>query len=542
MIRAFGLFAIALLMIAAAVAVLLPGFFRRHAPLAESNAERRENIRAARERLRELRDRRDAGLIGDREAEEYEREIEAQLLQEVEGQDPAPAGGVSGLSRPDLAGAAVAAGFLLLAAPAFYALTGSPELVAPEERRGAARGETLLSAARKLEEHIGENPRDGEAVAMLASVRMRQGDFGEAAPLYARAREIQGDTPELLAAHMDALINGGADAGPVAAVALATVPDNPLIQWMAGRWARSEGRLEEALGHWRRSRDALGNRPEERRQVEAALLNLQAEIAAAAGGAGAAPAADAAAAESGGNRVGVFVSVAADLAPQISPQDVVYVFARAAQGPRMPLAAQRLPASALPLSLSLDDGMAMMPDLTMSAFGSYVVEARVSRTGDVIPSPGDLYGRSAAAAGEQIALVIDSVIKEDPSARSGSAPGAAPESARASGLLVDVSLADDLRDMVDPGDTLFVFAKAAGGPPMPLAVHRAEAAALPAQIALDDSMAMTPQMRLSSFDSYTVEARISKSGQARAAPGDLYGETTAKPGESVSVRIDKVKQ
>jgi len=39
-----------------------------------------------------------------------------------------------------------------------------------------------------------------------------------------------------------------------------------------------------------------------------------------------------------------------------------------------------------------------------------------------------------------------------------------------------------------------------------------------------------------------VEARISKSGQARAAPGDLYGETTAKPGESVSVRIDKVKQ
>ena len=94
-----------------------------------------------------------------------------------------------------------------------------------------------------------------------------------------------------------------------------------------------------------------------------------------------------------------------------------------------------------------------------------------------------------------------------------------------------VTLSDALKSKVSPGDTLFVLARATSGPPMPLAVMRASASQLPLQFSLDDTMsplaAMSPQMRLSKFDSVVVIARISKSGQPMSSPGDL--ETVSQP-------------
>ena len=92
--------------------------------------------------------------------------------------------------------------------------------------------------------------------------------------------------------------------------------------------------------------------------------------------------------------------------------------------------------------------------------------------------------------------------------------------------------------------TLFVYAKAASGPPMPLAVQRLRAGDLPVTVKLDDSMAMTPAMRLSSFPEVTVGARISSSGQAMPQSGDMEGETgPVKRGASdpVQVLIDRVR-
>lgn len=70
-------------------------------------------------------------------------------------------------------------------------------------------------------------------------------------------------------------------------------------------------------------------------------------------------------------------------------------------------------------------------------------------------------------------------------------------------------------------DTVFVFARAPAGPPMPLAVLRVKAARLPLAFTLDDSMSMTPALKLSQFAEVLVSARISKSGDASAQRGDL---------------------
>ena len=83
-----------------------------------------------------------------------------------------------------------------------------------------------------------------------------------------------------------------------------------------------------------------------------------------------------------------------------------------------------------------------------------------------------------------------------------------------SGLTVDVRLDAALTDEVLPTDTVFVFARAVSGPPMPLAVKRLTVADLPATVNLSDADAMTPQLRLSNFEQVRLYARISRSGDA----------------------------
>ena len=105
-----------------------------------------------------------------------------------------------------------------------------------------------------------------------------------------------------------------------------------------------------------------------------------------------------------------------------------------------------------------------------------------------------------------------------------------------------VTLDPKLAAQAAPGDSLFVFARAASGSRMPLAVLRAKVADLPLSFTLDDSMAMAPGMTISSAKALTVGARISKSGTALPQAGDLDGEATnVAPGaKNVAIRIAKV--
>lgn len=105
-----------------------------------------------------------------------------------------------------------------------------------------------------------------------------------------------------------------------------------------------------------------------------------------------------------------------------------------------------------------------------------------------------------------------------------------------------VSLSPALASKVAPGDTLFIFAKAVSGPPMPLAIIRTQANALPMEFKLDESQAMMPNMSLAKFDQVVVGARISKTGDAMPKSGDLQGQVSAvKVGSSgLNIQIDTV--
>jgi cytochrome c-type biogenesis protein CcmH len=119
----------------------------------------------------------------------------------------------------------------------------------------------------------------------------------------------------------------------------------------------------------------------------------------------------------------------------------------------------------------------------------------------------------------------------------------AADAAPSAGLRVQVVLDPALADQVAAGDVLYIFARAESGPAMPLAIQRVAAGQLPLTVTLTDAMAMTPAMKLSSFPKVIVGARVSKSGNATAASGDLQGFSSAitQPyGDEVRVLINAV--
>ena len=149
--------------------------------------------------------------------------------------------------------------------------------------------------------------------------------------------------------------------------------------------------------------------------------------------------------------------------------------------------------------------------------------------------PGSSVAKSVA---EQIAVADSRAAgKPDPT------PSSAATTPTGASIQVQVSLAPALQHKLVAGDSLFVYARAPSGPPMPLAVVKLDASKLPTTITLDDAMAMTPTHKLSSVSEVFVGARISHSGQPIAQAGDLEGNAgvvTVTSGAPIKIVIDKV--
>ena len=109
----------------------------------------------------------------------------------------------------------------------------------------------------------------------------------------------------------------------------------------------------------------------------------------------------------------VKVDVSADARQNFTDADIVFVYAKALTGPKMPLAAQRLTLADLPATVVLDDSMAMMEGMNISAFKQVVVSARVTRTGAAIAQSGDYIGQVTVAdvtSTDEVTVNIDSLV------------------------------------------------------------------------------------------------------------------------------------
>jgi cytochrome c-type biogenesis protein CcmH len=111
----------------------------------------------------------------------------------------------------------------------------------------------------------------------------------------------------------------------------------------------------------------------------------------------------------------VKVSLAPQLAAKLAANSVLFVYARNPSGPPMPLAVTRLPASALPATVTLTDAMSMAPGMNLSSAQQVIIGARLSARGQALPQPGDLEGSVGPVAvnrTQPINIVIDKIVRQ----------------------------------------------------------------------------------------------------------------------------------
>lgn len=186
--------------------------------------------------------------------------------------------------------------------------------------------------------------------------------------------------------------------------------DNVKALGLAGTIALQRGDAAQAAKHWERAlrkaepgsemaTNLLAAANEARQQSGQAPLPTPGMIpapAAAEAHQATPPAANAATGAAA--TVQVRITLAQSLAAKAAPDDTVFIFARAVQGPKAPLAILRKQVKDLPLAVTLDDSLAMSPALRLSSVSQVVVGARISKSGNAMPQPGDLQGLSAAVA------------------------------------------------------------------------------------------------------------------------------------------------
>jgi cytochrome c-type biogenesis protein CcmH len=376
------------------------------------------------------------GSISEVQYKEAKSELERRLLDEARA-DAAPAAGSRGGRTPALVIALsvpVLAGLLYwkLGAPDAFSPIATP--VASSHQLTAGQVEEMVQ---QLSARLQREPDNVEGWVILARTYYTMRKFPEAAAAYEKLTKLVPDEPDLLADYADALaMSQGRDLSgkPMELVqaALKADPNHWKALAMAGTAAFDRKDYKGAVAYWERLRDSqepdspiaksIASSIDEARKL-GGMPPAVAAVSATPKGAPSSPMAasksetpktEAAkgAAATTVTTVGGIVNLSDAMKAKVAPTDTVFIFARPAEGSRMPLALTQVKVSELPAKFTLDDSMAMSKDMKLSSVPMIVVGARVSKSGRPMPSSGDLEGLSkpVAVGAKDVAVTIDRVL------------------------------------------------------------------------------------------------------------------------------------
>jgi len=433
-------FLIAAAMVAAALVSILVPLLRPRG--ASGLAQEASNLAILRDQRAELEADLANGVITKAHCEQAMQE----LTQRVAEDTRAAATATGPIPLAGAWTAAIVAGTLPIAAALLYLLLGSHDAFAPAAAPAAAAAaqsgqhdmtpEKVAEMASKLAARLEKDPGNAQGWVVLAHTYYAMKQFPDAVKAYERAAELMPDNADLLADYADAL--GATQQSllgkPLELVnrALAADPNQWKALALAGTIAFDRKDFKQAVAYWERLQTVIPPESDMGRSIESSIAEAK-ELGGIKTTATAAPAAPPAAPTTTPPRAAVVatapapapaaapaalvpgttiagtVSLSPALAAKASPDDLVFIFARPAQGPKMPLAVMRKKVRDLPATFSLDDSMAMAPEMKISNFAEIVIGARVAKSGNAAPQSGDLEGFSKpvqlGAGG--VAVVID---------------------------------------------------------------------------------------------------------------------------------------
>ncbi len=411
----FWLFIIVLLAMALAI-VLLPLMFWRPAPL-QLDERLRLNVDVYHQRLSELESDHQKTLIDDRQLAQLRTELQRSLLVDTDRRQYHAEKIAEGKAGKTLIV------ILLLVIPLtswiFYSRLGSIEdwtisqlmrdrMVAVQHGGDDSAVQKRLLVA--LEKRLKTRPDNIEYHVMLARSYMAEDQFDQAAVVYAKLIELLPKDPDARAYYAQALYLARGrkiDSSVQQAIdaTLALNPNNTLVLGMMGMSAFQRGDYRGAIEAWQKLISLLPPSAPDVAMLKQGVAHARKSLAEQ----GEEPPAQISAPEV---ESGVSLSVSISLKEGLGakPEQTVFVFAKAAQGPPMPLAVVRLQVKDLPKQVTLDDSMAMTPAMKLSSFSEIVLVARVSASGGATKQSGDLQGSSGVvntADIQSVELIID---------------------------------------------------------------------------------------------------------------------------------------
>lgn len=383
----FWIAASALLLVALAF-LLLPILRGRRAQAEEDRTAL--NVALYEERLAELTAQHAAGTLSDAQLEAGRSDAARELLEDTENSD-SPKIAKLGRSVP-----LIAAVLVPLVGYGLYMHWGASDKV-QMARQFSEQPRTVEEMTAHLEQAVKEQPDSAEAWYFLGRTYMNQERPADAAKAFARVVELAGRQPELLGQWAQAQYFAGdrqwsEQLQALTDEALQADPQELTSLGLLGIAAYEEGRYQDAVRFWEQLVAALPENDPSREAIRGGIERARQQVD---GGSGNAAAGEApAAASTQAAALQIQVQLDPKVAETVSPEDSVFVFARAVNGPPVPLAAKRLTVGDLPATVTLSDADAMVPSLKISSVEQVTVMARVSRTGDA--TKGEWMGQSEA--------------------------------------------------------------------------------------------------------------------------------------------------
>ena len=413
---------LAAVMVTVALLFVLPPLLRKREPTAVSRDEL--NTEVIKTQLVELDADLAAGKLDEDQYGAARTDLEQELLYDLARSGPAQREPRSGRWATLLI-----IPLLPLCAVLLYQQLGSIELIERLQQVQTFQSQPVQQQAATIEDMVAglaarlqQQPDDLEGWTMLARTYNILERYSKAEAAYENVLRLGGENAGVLTDYADAMAmaNGGTftdKSGALLTRALELDPDNVKGLWLAGHWKNQSGMYAEAIGYWQKAALQLPEDGQDRPVITRQIQQAQQQLGIAVDSEQQATTSPAAVSpDKSASSVTLQVQVSLDpaLVAKTSPGDTVFIFARAAQGPRMPLAIVRKQVKDLPVTVVLDDTMAMAPGMMLSGFEEVLVGARISKSGNAMAQSGDLQGSKSPVHPADLAsldIVIDSVVQ-----------------------------------------------------------------------------------------------------------------------------------